>query len=58
MAGGNPLLRDFDRKNATTPGSYQDSRYSPEQLERMYNAPAAGPAQTGRMSYDLSLIHI
>ena len=52
MAGGNPLLRDFDRKNATTPGSYQDSRYSPEQLERMYNAPAAGPAQTGRMSYD------
>ena len=53
MAGGNPLLNDFGKKNATTaPGSYQDPRYSPEQLERMYSAPAAGPAQTGRMSYD------
>ena len=52
MAGGNPLLNDFGKKNATAPGSYQDPRHSPEQLERMYNAPAAGPAQTGRMSYD------
>ncbi|WP_144942390.1 Bax inhibitor-1/YccA family protein [Kocuria salsicia] len=53
MAGGNPLLRDFNKKNATTvPASPQGAQYSPEQLEWMYNAPAAGPAQTGRMSYD------
>ncbi|WP_431813280.1 Bax inhibitor-1/YccA family protein [Kocuria sp. cx-455] len=54
MAGGNPLLRDFNKKSAQqgAPGSYQDPRYSPEHLEQMYNAPAAGPAQTGRMSYD------
>ena len=52
MAGGNPLLNDFGKKNTTAPGSYQDPRQSPEQLERMYNAPAASPAQTGRMSYD------
>lgn len=54
MAGGNPLLRDFNKKSAHqgAPGSYQDPRQSPEQLEQMYNAPSAGPAQTGRMSYD------
>lgn len=54
MPGGNPLLRDFNQKGARTgaPGSYQDPRYSPERLEQMYNAPAAGPARTGRMSYD------
>ena len=54
MAGGNPLLRDFNKKNgtATTPDISQDPRYSPENLENLYNAPAAGPDRTGRMSYD------
>lgn len=54
MAGGNPLLRDFNKKGAQqgAPGSYGDPRYSTEHLEQMYNAPAAGPVQTGRMSYD------
>ncbi|MBX7556698.1 Bax inhibitor-1/YccA family protein, partial [Streptomyces sp. tea 10] len=54
MAGGNPLLRDFNKKNgtATTPDISRDPRYSPENLENLYNAPAAGPDRTGRMSYD------
>ncbi|CAL8896874.1 Bax inhibitor-1/YccA family protein [Kocuria varians] len=53
MAGGNPLLRDFNKKYATTAtASPRGAEYSPENLERMYNAPAAGSAQTGRMGYD------
>ncbi|GAB2691428.1 Bax inhibitor-1/YccA family protein [Thalassiella azotivora] len=30
----------------------QGQQYSPEQLEQMYAQPPAGPAQTGRMTYD------
>ena len=35
-----------------TQGSYAQQQYTPEQLEEMYQRPAAGPVETGRMTYD------
>ncbi len=49
MQSHNPVLnRAFDRPRST----YQTPAPSAEQLEQMYQAPPAGPLQTGRMTYD------
>lgn len=61
----NPMLRDFERKQTAGPqaGQYQQNGQtrsygqqaqapSPADLKGMYDSPAAGPAQTGRMTMD------
>lgn len=49
MQSHNPVLsRAFDRSRS----AYQTPAPSAEQLEEMYQAPPAGPRQTGRMTYD------
>lgn len=58
-AGGNPVFAN-NKTFAASPrggapmysGMQAPPIYSPEQLQSMYNAPPAGPAQTGRMSFD------
>ncbi|MGG5171953.1 Bax inhibitor-1/YccA family protein [Pseudarthrobacter sp. J1738] len=64
-AGGNPIFngKQFNGALKTPPAvpngynqpynpGMQQGQLSQEQLQDMYNRPAAGPAQTGRMSYD------
>lgn len=60
--GGNPVFngknfREQSRGNYPTVGfgaapTVQQSQMSSQQLQDMYNMPAAGPAQMGRMTYD------
>lgn len=49
----------FDTRNAQpgtqyqpTPSPYAQQQATPEQLEELYQRPAAGPVQMGRMTYD------
>ena len=59
--GGNPVFsgRNFRTQTRGGNGATVDSRslatqnyMSPQQLQDLYSAPSAGPAQTGRMTYD------
>lgn len=63
--GGNPVFannKNFqDRPGQLSSRGYlsggtatagAETRFSSQQLQDLYNAPSAGPAQTGRMSYD------
>lgn len=56
--GGNPVFRGKNFRGAVTtappvPQSpFGQSSMTAEQLDELYRAPAAGPAQTGRVTYD------
>jgi uncharacterized YccA/Bax inhibitor family protein len=60
--GGNPVFNSAAFRGAKTPqsapqrsaeaGSTMMGQLSSEQLQDLYNRPSAGPAQTGRMTYD------
>ncbi len=61
--GGNPVFAkdknfkdqpagQFGYANGGADTMAAQSQFSTQQLQDMYNKPAAGPAQTGRMSYD------
>jgi uncharacterized YccA/Bax inhibitor family protein len=50
---GQPQYRQPQYGQPTDPYSGQSQQYAtPEQLGQMYQAPSAGPLQTGRMTYD------
>ncbi|WP_104108745.1 Bax inhibitor-1/YccA family protein [Arthrobacter sp. N199823] len=61
--GGNPVFAN-NKNFKETPGGYRgpvnggadtmsaQAQFSAQQLQDLYNKPAAGPAQTGRMTYD------
>ncbi|WP_294563583.1 Bax inhibitor-1/YccA family protein [uncultured Arthrobacter sp.] len=59
--GGNPVFNGKTFRSAargTSPAAYGTTTFAgqsalnQQQLEHMYNRPAAGPAETGRMTYD------
>jgi uncharacterized YccA/Bax inhibitor family protein len=57
--GGNPVFannKNFSNRSNAGVGAAGSTTapplYTAEQLQNMYNSPAAGPAQTGRMTYD------
>lgn len=56
--GGNPVFRGKNFRSAVStappvpPSPYGQSVMTADQLDELYRAPSAGPAQTGRISYD------
>lgn len=54
--GGNPVFRGKNFKSAVAAPPVQHAGYAPpmtaEQLDELYRAPSAGPAETGRVTYD------
>jgi uncharacterized YccA/Bax inhibitor family protein len=54
VQGGNPYAQQGGNPYAQAPRNPYDQQQplTPEQMEEMYAAPSAGPAQTGRMTMD------
>ena len=57
--GGNPVFNGKNFKSQVRGGrmnqgslATQNAPMTPQQLQELYTAPSAGPAQTGRMTYD------
>lgn len=58
--GGNPVFNGKNFRSQTRGGSYppqssastSTATMTPQQLQEMYNQPPAGPADTGRMTFD------
>ncbi|BCT75389.1 hypothetical protein SCMU_12310 [Sinomonas cyclohexanicum] len=50
--GQNPYPQQNPYGQPAPYGQYPQQPMSPEQLDELYRSPSAGPAQTGRMTYD------